>query len=575
MCRIADVYMQTTFNKKIKLLAETSWEVCNKVGGIYTVLSTKAAELQKAFGDRLLFIGPDIWNDENKAPDFTERKTMLGNASSIEFPYGIKIRCGRWKVPGSPQAVLVDYKGIFPCLNEIYGRMWRLYGVDSLHSYGDYDESCAFAVASAIVIKTLAAHLDIDQSSIVAHFDEWTTGMGLLCLKADMPQAATIFTTHATTVGRSICSNGKPLYEYFNAYDGDQMARELNVESKHSLEKAAAANADCFTTVSEVTARECRQLLGVSPAVVTPNGFEPSFVPTDRRWVRLRNKGRKRLLEIASRLHNMEYRDNTFILATSGRNEYRNKGLDLFIDSAWRLGEKLAVSRRKVLAFIFVPSWVKEVNSSLLMDMKFRSSAGSAPDYMTHIIHNEDTDAIACSIRAHKHRREEEGAESNVRYIYVPCYLDGGDGIVNMNYYDLLPAVDASLFGSYYEPWGYTPLESVAFGVPTVTTDKAGFGQWVADNFTPEFDACGVKVVCRTDSNYSDNVEEISNCLSAYMNASADEVSDIRKAARATAESACWKFFIKEYYKAFGVAMESSGKRNKRRPGRPKKNTRP
>ena len=156
--------------------------------------------------------------------------------------------------------------------------------------------------------------------------------MGLLYLKLIQPKTSTVFTTHATSIGRSICGNGKPLYDYFTNYNGDQMARELNMESKHSLEKAAAHEADCFTTVSEVTARECAQLLGIRPQVVTPNGFEPGFVPKTVRYNRLRREGRQTLLRVASLLDGNEYDDSTFLLATSGRHEYRNKGLDLFLD---------------------------------------------------------------------------------------------------------------------------------------------------------------------------------------------------------------------------------------------------
>ena len=239
-----------TFNEKdIDLLFETSWEVCNKIGGIYTVLSTKARQLKSLLGDRLIFIGPDLRSDENSY--FKERKTLLASAASkLALPHGLKIRVGRWDIPGPPVVVLVDFNSIYPLLDKIYGDMWNQYKVDSLHAYGDYNESCAFAVASAMVVQALTIHLKKNPSKVVAHFDEWTTGMGLLYVKSHMPEAATVFTTHATSIGRSICGNGKDLYEYFEGYDGDQMARELNMESKHSLEKAAAHNADCFTTVS-------------------------------------------------------------------------------------------------------------------------------------------------------------------------------------------------------------------------------------------------------------------------------------------------------------------------------------
>ncbi len=332
-----DVSAPSGLESRIEMLFETSWEVCNKVGGIYAVLSTKAKVLGQKFGDKLVFIGPDIWTEETPSPHFKERKTMFRSAAvKLDLPWGIRVRTGRWDIPGAPQVILVDPGETVRHLPGIYGDMWVNFGVDSLHSYGDYDESCAFAVASAIVIGALTSYMRVSPGHVVAHFDEWTTGMGLLYLKLIQPKTSTVFTTHATSIGRSICGNGKPLYDYFTNYNGDQMARELNMESKHSLEKAAAHEADCFTTVSEVTARECAQLLGIRPQVVTPNGFEPGFVPKTVRYNRLRREGRQTLLRVASLLDGNEYDDSTFLLATSGRHEYRNKGLDLFLD-CWRL----------------------------------------------------------------------------------------------------------------------------------------------------------------------------------------------------------------------------------------------
>lgn len=549
--------MQAFKESNVDLLVETSWEVCNKIGGIYAVLSTKARELQKIFGDRLVFIGPDVWDDENPSPYFIERKTLLDKAASkLELPYDIKIRVGRWKIPGSPVVVLVKFHGLFGMLNSIYGEIWNKFGVDSLHSYGDYDESCAFAVASAIVTEKLSAHLKANPKKVIAHFDEWTTGMGLLYLKTIMPAAATVFTTHATSIGRSICGNGKPLYEYFKNYDGDQMARELNMESKHSLEKAAAKNADCFTTVSEVTARECTQLLGVTPQVVTPNGFEPDFVPTAAQYARQRKAGRERLLKIASLLTGQKYGDDTFIIATSGRNEYRNKGLDLFIDSMTELGEKYNKTGRDVLAFILVPAWVKEPDGGLVMDLDFEGDERPATSYMTHRLNNEDRDSICCRLR----QLESLGRGGNVKIIYVPCYLDGHDGIVNISYYNLLPALDLTAFPSYYEPWGYTPLESIAFSVPTITTDKAGFGQWILSNFINSLEMTGAEVISREDTNYEEDASCIAQAAARYMTDDAPTVKAAREAAAATSRKADWQFFIKHYYEAYAIALKNASK---------------
>ncbi len=542
--------------KEIELVAEISWEVCNKIGGIYAVLSTKARQLKEEFGDALLFIGPDVWTHENPSPYFKEKKTLFKSMSSkVTLPWGITIRTGRWDIPGQPQVILVNPGETAKHLNEVYASMWEHYGVDSLHAYGDYEESCAFAVASAIVLKELEQHLKINQEKIVAHFDEWTTGMGLLYTQQTMPKAATIFTTHATSIGRSICGNGKPLYQYFSNYNGDQMAFELNMQSKHSLEKAAAHAADCFTTVSDVTARECEQLLDIRPQVVTPNGFEPNFVPKTAKYNKLRREGRERLLSVARILTGKEYNDEAFLIATSGRNEYRNKGLDLFLDSLVE-AEKNLSDKSQAVAFVLVPAWVDSPLPCLIEHLH-QGTPCNCGNALTHKLFNEDSDSVTMRIRQLK----SEGKLSKLDVIFVPSYLNGCDGVLNINYYDLLPSFDLTLFPSYYEPWGYTPLESCAFGVPTITTDKAGFGLWVLNNFKNGLRNCGVNVISREDTNYSDSVADIANATIDYIGQDSLNRSEARHAAFLTAEKADWNFFIKYYDEAFKIAIERANKR--------------
>lgn len=307
-------------NVAIDYIFEASWEVCNKIGGIYTVLSTKAKTLQKLYKDRVIFIGPDVWTDERPALDFTESKTVLKKwRETALLPEGLEVRVGRWDIPGKPIAILVKFDSMYASKDEFYGHLWERFGVDSLHAYGDYDEACAFGRAAAAVIESLVEFFGDKANNVIAHFDEWTLGTGLLTVKERVEKAATVFTTHATSIGRSICGNGKPLYDYLPGYDGDQMARELNMESKHSLEKAAAREADCFTTVSDVTARESEQLLCRRPDVVTPNGFEPGFVPAKNKFKAARSAARKKMLDVARALTGRAFDDNTFIMATSGR----------------------------------------------------------------------------------------------------------------------------------------------------------------------------------------------------------------------------------------------------------------
>ncbi|MDE6304679.1 MAG: glycogen/starch synthase [Paramuribaculum sp.] len=544
-------------DNNIDLLFETSWEVCNKVGGIYTVLSTKAKTLHDLYKDRLIFVGPDVWSDSNPCPVFTPVPSLLKAwRKAAQLPYGIEVRVGRWEVPGRPVAVLVKFDSLYAHKNEFYGRMWDLYQVDSLHAYGDYDEACAFALASAMVMESIA-RFNAPAGNIVAQFNEWTTGMGLLYIKDHLPEVATVFTTHATSIGRSICGNGKPLYDYLPGYNGDQMAGELNMQSKHSLEKAAAHQADCFTTVSDVTARECEQLLDRRPDVVTPNGFEMNFVPGKRQFAASRRAARSRMLEVASALTGEKYDDDTFIIATSGRCEYRNKGLDVMLDALNHLRNDIAGESRKVIAFIMVPAWVKAPRADIATAVAEGKHDRLNDCVITHELNNPEYDAVLS--RIHQLGFNNGG---NLTVIDVPCYLNGTDGIFNMSYYDLLIGMDATVFPSYYEPWGYTPLESVAFGVPTVTTSLSGFGQWVMSTSEPTFEISGVNVIGRTDSNYDAVVDTIARSLRFLIDDKAAELAEISEAARATAARASWSNFIAFYLEAFAIAIKNEKARN-------------
>lgn len=536
-------------------LFETSWEVCNRVGGIYAVLSTKAKTLQRQHKDRVVFIGPDIWTDENPCLHFLPCTTPLDawcNAASL--PAGLKVRLGRWNVPGKPLAILVDYRSLYECKDALYKQMWEQYRVDSLHAYGDYDESCMFAYGAALVIESIVNYLGAKAGRVVAHFDEWTTGMGLLYVKTHLPQVATVFTTHATSIGRSICGNGKPLYDYMAGYNGDQMAQELNMQSKHSLEKAAACEAHVFTTVSEVTARECEQLLCRRP-LVTPNAFERDFVPKGKVYAQARERARNRLLQVATAMTGMCYDENTMIVATSGRCEFRNKGIDAYLDALNVLRTTLmqSGSSRRVVAFVLVPSWSEGPRADVLNNLATGAFTGVPCPQVTHVMHEGYDDIIARKMRELDFGN---AATHPLHVFYVPCYLDGADGILNMTYYDILCGLDLTVFPSYYEPWGYTPLESIAFGVPTITTDLAGFGQWVLDTLGDDRRNSGVHVLHRDDSNYHETVHALAQSMAAFHSHDGKRITSLVRKARATAAMTDWKHFMPYYDRAYSLAID-------------------
>ena len=547
------------------VIFETSWEVCNKVGGIYTVLSSRAKTLQESHADKVFFIGPDIWQDKENAM-FKENKRLLTKWKKAASEAGINVRIGRWNVPGQPIALLVDFQPFFKVKNEIYAEAWNDFQVDSLHAYGDYDEASMFSYAAGKLVEVLIKADLLKGESIVYQAHEWMSGLGMLFLKKACPEVATIFTTHATSIGRSIAGNNKLLYKYFGGYNGDQMAAELSMEAKHSIEKQSAHGADCFTTVSTFTDRECKQLLDKPADVVLPNGFENDFVPQGAAFTKKRKEARKCILDVASNLIGEQLADDTLIVSTSGRNDFRCKGFDVYLEALAQLNARMKdaadsdenVESNKVLALIEVPCWTKEPRKDLAdrLAAKAKTVGDSLPTPMiTHDLYNINEDRILCLI---KNLGLWNTKNDPVKVILVPCYLEGNDGIFNMPYYDLLTANDLCLYPSYYEPWGYTPLESCAFKAPCITTDLSGFGQWVNDVLGYQGELSdGVKVIHRDDDNYFEVAREICEAIEAMTQMPKAARTNICKKAAALADKAQWKNFIKHYFEAYDFALRN------------------
>lgn len=533
---------------------ETSWEVCNRVGGIYAVLSTRAASMQKEHPDHVVFFGPDFgshsdlyFEDATYQRNKTSMPAWLTRWASDRTETDIPVRIGRWNVPGQPLAILLRADALWAKKNEIYGWAWQNFGVQSHAAYGDYDESCLFGYAAGMVMASLydtiidrftegqkTASLKDKKPKVVMHANEWQTAFAIFYIRYHRPAIGTLFTTHATGIGRSIAGNGKPLYDYFEGYNGDQMAEELNMVSKHSVEKMAAKWADCFTTVSDLTARECAQLLDKPVDIVTPNGFEPGFVPTGKMFDKKRTAARQALLHAASDRLGGIVPENALMLCIAGRQEWKNKGIDVFLRAMQRLGEKMyqvVPAGREVIAFVMIPYLDRPV-----------------------------------------------ARIGKVSVVFVPYYLDGHDpmfggqanaeGGKSLTYYDLLIGMDATVFPSYYEPWGYTPLESVAFHVPTITTTLAGFGVWAKQIIMRNTQYTthngleqGVEVINRTDSNYYEVVEQIADSLIHFLQLPPEQVAEARKAAAAIAHKAEWRFFFKYYRQAYAIALKKAAKR--------------
>ncbi|MBQ1842691.1 MAG: alpha-glucan family phosphorylase [Bacteroidales bacterium] len=531
-------------------LFEVSWEVCNKVGGIYTVIATKSLHLKSELGRHHILIGPDVWMNTGNNPDFIEDPTLFRSWKIQAATEGLRVRIGKWNVPGKPVAILVDFKQFITDQDKILTDFWKEFGVDSLTGNWDYKESFLFGVIAGKVVESFYNfHLN-DTDKVVVQFHEWQTGAGALYLRHSGIPVATVFTTHATVVGRCLAGNNLPLYDGLKSFDGDEKARQFNVIARHSLEKKSAQYSDVFTTVSDITARECEQFLGRKVDIVTPNGFENSITPSSDEEYNIRHdKARKKLVEVATAMSAEAVPENSIFIGIGGRYEYRNKGIDVFLDALDRINTS-NFEGRSIQAFIMIPSG----NNGPDRELSAKLAGNGDVNYQTqtsHYLMNPEYDTI---MRRLGELKFNNAIGDKVKVYFIPSYLNGNDGIFNMPYYDILCGLDLALFPSYYEPWGYTPLEALAFRVPTLTTTLAGFGLWVKDHYGK--DHPGITVLERNDSNYSDVVDGVVDRVREIASLDSDKRAEYRENARDVASIALWDNQIVYYKKAYSLALE-------------------
>ncbi|MEG2340678.1 MAG: alpha-glucan family phosphorylase [Odoribacter sp.] len=532
-------------------LFEVSWEVCNKVGGIHTVISTKALNMVKEYSNNHILIGPDVWRYTEQNPEFIDDQRLFRSWRQWAAQEGLRIKVGRWNVVGQPIVVLVDFSTFITQKDALFASFWEKYKLDSISGQWDYIEPALFGYAAGKVIESFVRFHSSIRQRVVAQFHEWMTGVGLLYLKDVMPQVGCVFTTHATVLGRCVAGNNLPLYSAMKTYVPEELARRFNVVSKQSLEKAAAQNADCFTTVSEITAMECAHFLGKKVDLVTPNGFENVFTPTDEEWEGKRRVAREKFLQVAQALLERPVAEDALLLCISGRYEFKNKGIDVFIDAMGALNRGGGL-QKEVYAFILVPAGHSGANKELLhnIEQPYKPIANGTV-YLTHYLNDTAHDSVMNRIQS---QQLLNSSNDRVKIFFVPSYLNGDDGIFNMPYYDLLIGMDLTVFPSYYEPWGYTPLESLAFKVPTITTTLAGFGLWVKEHYKMAHP--GIEVIHRIDGDDPSVVTAIAEWVRKNTLITATEMNKERENAREVSQIALWDHLVTYYKQAYAIALE-------------------
>ena len=531
-------------------LFEVSWEVCNKIGGIHTVIATKALHMVKTLEQRHILVGPDVLRDAEQNPEFSEDPRLLRSWRAKAAQEGLRVRVGRWNVSGNPIAILVDFSTLIAKKDEIFARFWEQYHLDSISGQWDYIEPALFGYATGKVIESFVRFNLAPHHKVIAQFHEWMCGTGLLYLKSTDIPVGCVFTTHATVLGRCIAGNHLPLYDSMTRYNPDEKAREYHVMSKHSLEKVSAQAADAFTTVSEVTAKECAYFLGKEVDMITPNGFENSFTPLPEALPAARTTGRNALMKLAGDMLGYPVGEDAFMVGISGRYEFTNKGIDVFIDALGLLNRQEGDSR-PILAFVMVPAGINGPNRVLQQRINQSGTPDAPPCFTTHELSEKESDPV---LRRFQEQQLLNKKTDRVKVFFIPSYLNGHDGIINLFYYDLLVGLDLSVFPSYYEPWGYTPLESLAFSVPTVTTSLAGFGLWVTTQYTKPHP--GITIIQRNDVNERDVANAIVRVVGELLPLSVEEVAERRDNAKEISTVALWDHQIKYYKQAYAFALE-------------------
>ncbi|MBX7139155.1 MAG: alpha-glucan family phosphorylase, partial [Oligoflexia bacterium] len=538
-------------------LFETSWEVCNKVGGIYTVLKSKAPQACAEFGENYFVFGPWLQSQpefkETNEPCFEQLREPLAKK-------GLRCRMGRWLIPGNPKAILVDFHNRYDVNQVLYG-YWRDFGVDSYAGGWDYMEPILFSTAVGEVIEVIHDTLMGSEDRGVAHFHEWMTGGGLLYLRKHLPEIGVVFTTHATMLGRCIAGLGRAMHLELDTLRPREEANTYGVAAKHSMETACAQESDIFTTVSRVTAEEATVILGRHPDRVVQNGLNIHKLPDYSVERSEPEQHRRTLLNFARNFLQKDLPDNTRLWITSGRYEYHNKGYDIFLES---LGQLEAQVRNypalpPVVALFTIcadPRGVQESVHRRVHGNQPWDQNATAVGVTTHHVHDEPNDPI---IRACQRLQLNNGRDNKVNVIFSPAYLDGHDGILDLPYESVLSACDLGVFASFYEPWGYTPLESIAYAVPTITTDLAGFGDWAAGVVSDPHQ--GVSIVPRKTQAPEAVMGDLTRLLFQELSQTPAEHAEMARRARRVATQADWEIFFRGYSEAYQDAIAAAQQR--------------
>ena len=590
---------------KADVVFEISYEVCNKVGGIYALLSSKAARIVEVYGQNYYAVGP--YYEPKAGLEFTDEKPpeFLRKIFGQLEKEGIKCYFGKWLIPGRPNTILVDYSGLMGMKKEIKTKLWEDYGIDSLDADSWFDDPVIWSTAVGMLLDEIRHAMAKEKKKMVCHFHEWLCGGALLHVCKKVP---TVFTTHATVLGRSVAGCGEDIHEEIR--EGLKRKRTVeerreykyNVQAKHQMEKACARYSTVFTAVSETLADEAQYILGRRPDMVLPNGLDISKFPTMEEFAVLHRKYRSKIKDFLNAYFAPYYPITLWdcmIFFISGRYEFRNKGIDIFINALGKLNTELKKRKfkRNVFAFFLIPAGIRGENVGLLenvalhKDLKWlvqeemptveeqivnetvntgapenvrfrkefveecRRKMGNfkkkgTPPLCAFDLTDEKNDQI---INALKENSLTNQGEDKVKVIFYPSYLSGSDRLLGLDLDQFVEGTHLGVFPSYYEAWGYTPQETAAHGVMSVTTDFAGFG-----NFIQKIDdkKHGIIVLKRAGKTNEEASRDLFRIMLDVLLMPREERINLKADAKELAAFADWKVLVENYVEAHNRAVK-------------------
>ena len=585
---------------------EVAWEVCWQLGGIYTVLRTKAAAMLRRHENRYWLIGP--YNPVTAPVEFEpeEPKGAVGEALQRMKNNGIPCYFGRWMIAGRPQVILIDYRALFRDLDKYKYLMWADHGISINSNDGEMNEVIAFGFGVTEFFRELTSL--VSNQPILGHFHEWMGGVAVPRMAHLRLPVATVFTTHATLLGRYLAGDNPDFYNHLPFLNPEFEARKYQIYSRYQIEKAAAHAATVFTTVSEVTSYEAEKLLGRLPEEILPNGLNLHRFAATHEFQNLHRQYKERIHEFVAAHFFPCYTfdlDNTVYMVTSGRYEFGNKGMDLFIEALWRLNQRLKYvpNHPTVVAFIITKAPVKHVNIGALQSQTafaelkrtcrnvqeeigqklFKGAArgkipdpaelvssdlnvrvkramhawrnGVAPAIVTHDLMDDANDPVLKHLR---HRHLFNAASDPVKMVFHPQFVTPTGPLIHLDYEQMVRGCHIGVFPSYYEPWGYTPMECIAMGLPTVTTDLSGFGAYVRRNM-PDAQGKGICVLNRRYHSFDEACNELVEHLYTFVTMNRRQRIDQRNIVEKLSEVFDWSILVKHYHKAHREALERVG----------------